>query len=268
LSQTLRAGHPESVRAWALMLGAHFVWRPIGDLYESVRTGTRGEEAVRIAETVDQPLSRIGAYRGLGYLYLRKGDLDKAIRLLERCRELCQAWNIRAFTPGIASYLGHAYVLSGCLTDGLPLIEQGIGQGVSIGGESGHASHLVDLSDAYRLANRIEDAIRSASQALDLARDQKRPAHQAWALRALGDIASHRDPPDAEKAEASYRQAMVLADELGMRPLVAHCHLGLGKLYGCVGRHQEASEHLATAAAMYREMDMRLWLEQAEVSRL
>ena len=42
MSQTLRAGHPESVRAWALMLGAHFVWRPLGDLYESVRTGTPG----------------------------------------------------------------------------------------------------------------------------------------------------------------------------------------------------------------------------------
>ena len=65
-------------------------------------------------------------------------------------------------------------------------------------------------------------------------------------------------------AEASYRQAMALADELGMRPLFAHCHIGLGKLCGRTDKRQEARAHLATATAMYREMDMRFWLVQAE----
>src|SRR5262249_20872777 len=107
-------------------------------------------------------------------------------------------------------------------------------------------------------------------RALEFARDHKRRPHETWALRALGEIASHRNPPDTQTAEASYRQAMVIADELGMRPLVAHCHLGLGKLYGPVGKRQEASEHLTDASMMYREMDMQFWLEQAEaaVSRL
>jgi len=59
---------------------------------------------------------------------------------------------------------------------------------------------------------------------------------------------------------------MALADELEMRPLVAHCHLGFGKLYGRTGKRQVAREHLTTAAAMYREMDMRFWLEQAEAA--
>jgi len=98
-----------------------------------------------------------------------------------------------------------------------------------------HTFPVIFLSEGYLLANQIEDAIRLAGQALDFARDHKLRPHQAWALQALGEIASHRDPPDTEKAEASYRQAMVLADELGMRPLVAHCHLGLGKLYGHEG---------------------------------
>ncbi len=57
---------------------------------------------------------------------------------------------------------------------------------------------------------------------------------------------------------------MTLADELGMRPLLAHCHLGLGKLFRQTGDHAKAQECLATAAAMYREMDMRFWLEKAE----
>jgi len=133
---------------------------------------------------------------------------------------------------------------------------------------TGYAENLANSSEAYRLANREEDAIRIANQALDFSRNHKRRAHEPWALRALGEIASHRDPPDTEKAEACYRQAVVLAEELGMRPLVAHCHFGLGKLYGHVGKGREAREHVATAAAMYREMGMRFWLEQVEVSRL
>ena len=50
----------------------------------------------------------------------------------------------------------------------------------------------------------------------------------------------------------------------GMRPLVAHCHLGLGKLYRHTGKWHEAQEHLTTATMLYRELDMRFWLEQAE----
>ena len=54
-----------------------------------------------------------------------------------------------------------------------------------------------------------------------------------------------------------------MASALGMRPLIAHCHLGLGKLYRRTGNREQASEHITTAT-MYREMDMRFWLEQAK----
>jgi tetratricopeptide (TPR) repeat protein len=80
----------------------------------------------------------------------------------------------------------------------------------------------------------------------------------------LGDIATHPDRFDAESGEAYYRKALALAEPGGMRPLIAHCHLGLGKLYRRTGRHEQAREHLTTATTMYREMDMRFYLEQAE----
>jgi len=69
---------------------------------------------------------------------------------------------------------------------------------------------------------------------------------------------------DLEAAFSSYEQAKTLAEELGMRPLQGHCHLGLGKLYRRTGTRQQAQEHLATAASMYREIDMRFWLDKAE----
>ena len=83
-------------------------------------------------------------------------------------------------------------------------------------------------------------------------------------LRLLGEIAAQADPPDVESAEAHYAQALARANELGMRPLVAHCHLGLGRLYRRSGDPAKAEEHVTTAAAMYREMGMTFWLEKAE----
>lgn len=35
----LRASHPQSQQPWALLLGSPLIWRPWGDLYESVMTG-------------------------------------------------------------------------------------------------------------------------------------------------------------------------------------------------------------------------------------
>jgi predicted protein tyrosine phosphatase len=82
----------------------------------------------------------------------------------------------------------------------------------------------------------------------------------------LGDIAAHRDPPEVETAETHYQQALALATELGMRPLVAHCHLGLGQLFQRTNKPATAREHLTTATAMYREMGMTFWLEKAEAA--
>jgi Tetratricopeptide repeat len=82
----------------------------------------------------------------------------------------------------------------------------------------------------------------------------------------LGDVATHPDQFDPVTAEAHYRQALTRAEPRGMRPLVAHCHLGLGKLYRRTGKREQAQEHLTTATTMYRDMDMAFWLEQAEAA--
>jgi sugar phosphate isomerase/epimerase len=80
----------------------------------------------------------------------------------------------------------------------------------------------------------------------------------------LGDIAAQPDSRDAEAAVGRYREAMALADALGMRPLVAHCHLGLGRLSRRTGNPGAGGDHVASAIAKFRELDMRFWLERAE----
>jgi tetratricopeptide (TPR) repeat protein len=123
---------------------------------------------------------------------------------------------------------------------------------------------LTSLSETYLLAGRTGDATRHAEEALRVSYDRGERGVQVHAIRLLGEIASHADPSDVEPAEGHYRQALALADELSMRPLVAHCHLGLGKLYRRTGDRAKAEEHLGTASAMYREMGMGFWLEKAE----
>jgi len=109
---------------------------------------------------------------------------------------------------------------------------------------------------------RLDEARRPGDRAIESS--SRQPGFAAHALHLLGDIATHPDRFDAESGEVHYLQALALAEPRGMRPLVAHCHLGLGTLYRRTGKRQEAQEHLTTATTMYREMDMRFWLEQAE----
>ena len=128
------------------------------------------------------------------------------------------------------------------------------------------ASCRFSLGEAQMLAGRLEEAHTLAERALAHAHTHQERGHQAYALRLLGDIAAHRDPPESEPAAASYRQALALAEALGMRPLQAHCHRGLGTLYATTGQREQASAALATAIALYRDMKMTFWLPQTEAA--
>jgi predicted protein tyrosine phosphatase len=116
------------------------------------------------------------------------------------------------------------------------------------------------------LAGRPADALPLAHQARDLARQHHEQGSQAWVLRLLGDIATHSDPSEVAPAEAYYRQALALAEALGMRPLQAHCHRGLGRLYAATGEREQACTALSTAIEMYTSMDMTFWLPQTEAA--
>jgi tetratricopeptide (TPR) repeat protein len=233
----------------------------LAELGEFVEGATRGEESVQIATSVDQPWSLIGANYSVGCLHLRKGDLDQAIRVLEHAFQLSQTHPL-FWLPWIASTLGYAKALVGRTSEALPLLQDGIEQAASKSQWRFYPLQVAYLSEAYRLSDRIDDALRTATQALDSARDYKARGQEAWAHWNFGELVLRHNPPNAEKAEDSYHRALTLADELGMRPLVAHCHVGLGRLYRHEGKRQNTDEHLARAIAIYRDTGMSFWLEQ------
>jgi tetratricopeptide (TPR) repeat protein len=220
-----------------------------------------------LGEALNNPPSVVWASRGLGLLSLRKGELQEAIPTLEHSLLLCRTMDLAVMFPQAAAQLGYAYALSGRATEGLPLLEQALERGDAMGLMLEQSQRATWLGEAYLHAGRLDDALRLAGRAFDLARAHKERGNEAWVLRLLGEVAAHADPPDVKSAEEHYRQALALADELEMRPLVAHCHLGLGTLYRRTGDSAKAKEHLTTAARMYREMGMGFWLGKAEAAR-
>jgi class 3 adenylate cyclase/tetratricopeptide (TPR) repeat protein len=235
----------------------------LAELGEFAEGRAYGEEAVRIAEEAAHPSSAIFAQNRLGSLALRQGDLRHAMPILERALAQCRAMETRLFLSGIISSLGLAYALSGRVAETLPLLEQVV---VSEDTALGGIPMMLRVGEAYLLAGRLEEAHALAERGMALACARQERGHQAYALRLLGDIATHRDPPDANQAEAHYRQALSLAEELGMRPLQAHGHLGVGTLYAAIGQPEEARAELAAAIDLYRAMDMTFWLPEAEAA--
>ena len=196
----------------------------LGDFAEGIACG---EEAVQIAEAEGHLYSVIAAQQHLGILVLLRGDLAQATDILERALAHCRATDIALFLHTIAVHLGVAYALSGRIPEALLLFEQAVEQ--AMGTQQWTAP--IRKGEGYLLAGNLEEASALAERALALSRTHKARGNEAWSLRLLGEIALHGQPPDIVQAEIYYQQALALADELGMRPLQAHCHRGLGTLY-------------------------------------
>jgi tetratricopeptide (TPR) repeat protein len=204
------------------------------------------------------------AYQGLGLPALRQGDLPMALPLLERAMGICQDLDLTARLPEMAAALGAAYTLDGRIADAVALLTQAQKQTTAIAIVFIQVLYCLSLGEAQMLAGRLGEAHALAERALALARTHQARGQQAYALRLLGDVAARREPPESALAEAHYRQALALADDLGMRPLQAHCHLSLGTLYAKLGRPEQAHTALSAAIGLYRAMDMTFWLPQAE----
>jgi tetratricopeptide (TPR) repeat protein len=235
----------------------------LGEFAEGI---ARGEEGLRMAEAVEHPQSVIDACLGLGYLHLHQGNFDRAILVLERSLALCQSASVWLMYAHTAVVLGAAYALAGRVEEAVPLLEHALERDTAMGRRVFQARTVVWLSEAHVLAGRHEAARPLAERALQLTRTRKERGWEARALRLLGEIAAQPEPPDAMEAEAYYRQALALAEELGMRPLQAHCHRGLGTLYARIGQLEQARAVLSAAIKLYRAMAMACWLPQAEAT--
>jgi class 3 adenylate cyclase/tetratricopeptide (TPR) repeat protein len=252
-------GAPPSVwdRSWRVMSLAQ-----LGRFAEAAEDEA---EAIRLAEPTHHASTVSLAYFAAATLHLVKGEWVRARSVSERWIAVVRAGNVALQLPwSVASSawalarLGEANEALERFREGEELVARVADRGIV--GNRGWAYQA--LGRAGLLLGRLDEARRLGDRAVESS-----PSHPGFAAHArhlLGDIATHPDRFDAERGEAHYREALALAEPRSMRPLVAHCHLGLGKLYRRTGDREQAHEHLTAATTMYREMGMRFWLEQAE----
>jgi class 3 adenylate cyclase/tetratricopeptide (TPR) repeat protein len=220
-------------------------------------------EAVRIAEALNHPWSSALAYSAMATVAIQRGDASRAVATSAQGLELCDTYDMTFLWPKLASLNGYATVLAGQGEDGVALMERALQASLAMRLGMEETLRKAYASEAYLLAGRIHEARDTALGALAFAEQHGQHGFGARAHRVLGDIAQLHPSLLADSAEYYYREALRRADERGMRPLVAHSHFGLGKLNRGMGAREQAREHLTIATAMYRDMGMAYWLEQA-----
>jgi tetratricopeptide (TPR) repeat protein len=253
----------------ASIFDRHFLVMSLAELGRFEEAGQPEAEAIRLAEPTQHAFSVGLAYYAAGNRHLLAGDWAKARSLIERVIGVFRTGNVVFMLPyavafsawALAQLGGEMGEVVGRLEEGQQLLEQLAATGIV----SLHAWSYHALGRACLAMGRLDEARNLGERTI-----ARLPLHRgftAHALHLLGDVATHPDRFDAEGGERYYRQALALAEERGMRPLVAHCHFGLGRLFRCTGERAPAHEHLTIAVAMYGEMGMGYWLARAERER-
>ena len=221
-------------------------------------------EALELAEAIGHPQTVAAGLLAMGTFYVRRGDVEHAVAPFERARDLCHRHDIPLWRPVFASFLGYSLALSARFAEAEALLREALDQAASMRMAIFYSQMIVWLSEARLLAGAVAEAGGLADEALSSTQERHEAGLEGWALRLMAEVTTQREPLDVARAEDLYRQAMQRADALGLRPLSARGHLGLGILYRCSGKHQDARSHLTTAMSLFRDMQMRFWSERVD----
>jgi class 3 adenylate cyclase/tetratricopeptide (TPR) repeat protein len=236
----------------------------LAELGEFEEAEERALQGVQIVEQGNNLFSTTFAYAFLGTVYLLRGALDRAINGLEKALAMCREFDVLAAFSFTAASLGHAQSLLGRPDHALSILREAVRPQKASFSAIPSSYPLTALAEVYRLKGDTKSAIHNAEEALSISLRSEERGFAAWALYYMAKIQSEDKSEQILHAIQTYRQAMEQAKRLGMRPLTAHNHLGLGKLYLEKGESQKARSELLTAIDLYRSMDMSFWLSEAE----
>ena len=225
----------------------------------------RADEAGEITRALGRrPYSDFHSLSAVGLVSAVQGDPASAIPSLEGAQEVARNGNFKLMYVSGLSWLAHAYLAGGRPSDAVAALEESLSQKLRFDALRDYSLAL--LAEAHLQLGNVIEAERLACQAVERCRRQHERGWEADSLRVLAETAAHPNRLAPAKAAAGYRDALALASELGMRPLVAHCRLGLGNLCRLTGDRSQAREHLAAASEMYDEMDMPSWRGQVAIA--
>jgi tetratricopeptide (TPR) repeat protein len=200
----------------------------LGEFDEAISSA---DDAVAIAESINQPYSMAAAYLASGQIYLLRGALEDAVQWLERAVGICRTWNLRVILPTTTGLLGLSYALNGQLDEALPMTE-----------ESESLSSAIRIFDTpmaitaasvvFLRCGRVDEAAQAAARIMELTSQRKLRGSHARALYTTATVNAISGAPDEARAERHFVEGLTLADELGMRPLYLYrFHLAFSRLW-------------------------------------
>jgi transcriptional regulator with PAS, ATPase and Fis domain/tetratricopeptide (TPR) repeat protein len=250
LRQRLGQGMPPSLYARNMVAFCH---AELGEFAQARRLASESES---LAQPLDLPFGLVLARIALAYTDLLQERLAEASDVAGRALAVIETRDVPAWLPWVAAVRGYAQALSGRLPEGIASLELALARAVAVPFLFGHSQWLAWLAHAQRLAGRAEEAGRLAAEAVRTSRGRGERGYEAWALWIQGEVGG-------EPAAEASREALAIATELGMRPLIARCHLSLGARHRGVGDVARAREHFARAAEHFAALDMPAGVERA-----
>jgi tetratricopeptide (TPR) repeat protein len=232
-----------------------------GEFNEATRVA---EEAIRIALSTAHAYSLAAGWGHLGWVQAMQGYFDKAVASLERSFEIIRPAGYRFLIALYSPQLGAGYAFVGRSADAFAVLDTGLQESRALHLRLSEAWNHLARAEALLACGRLTEAADESVHALEHSRGLRLRGFEAATLVSVGNLQVTQGLPAVMGAETSYFEALALAEPRGMRPLVGHCHLGLGKLDRRTGKRKQAHEHLTIATTMYREMGMTYWLEKAE----
>jgi tetratricopeptide (TPR) repeat protein len=220
------------------------------------------DQAMRAADAAGHVYGQTIARTLAGLVWLRRGHLDRARELLQPSLDACREKHLDVWRPIPSSLLGLTLALRGHVDSALPLLEDGVHLSEVLGINAYLALWTLHKAEGLLAAGEPARAGEAARHALDLAIAHKERGHQAWAWRLLGEVASREGGAALARAEEHYGQALGIAEELKMQPLVAHVRMGWGRACRLLGDRLRAEEHLVAAFTLFREMDVPFWVKK------
>jgi tetratricopeptide (TPR) repeat protein len=236
----------------------------LSELGEFEEAEMYAQQGIELAEHVKNVFSTALVYALSGYAYLRHGDLETAKKMLHKANTLGREADLQSILSFVAGGLGDVYLLLGRPDDALPILEEAV-EPQNLDSSIYTSIHPITvLSEAYRLSGQIAKAILTAEEALLLYRQTEERFFGTWALYVMAKIQSENGSEQIEQATHTYRQAIDSAEELKMRPLLAHCSMELGQYYTRRGETEKARSELMKAIDLFRSLGMRFWQPKAE----
>ena len=245
------AGLPAALSRSLLTLGM----AELGDFEKIEEIGLEGLEMAKKAENA---MSLILGRDLLAIGYLRRGKVERALPLLEKAHELCRSYEMKPFYSFTAGSLGYAYLLANEPKRALTILEEGA-RADNLQASIFIVHPVTVLADAYRFVGETALATETISRALKIAKEREERGFEAWAMLVMAAIQA--DAGRLEEAIQWYGRALQQASDLLMRPLIAHCHKGLGDTYLRLGNEKEAQIKNKAALEIYRTLGMTYWLQ-------